>query len=76
MSLPGIGVILEFPRQVLRTGTKATKNADEMLSKFQREIGKVGVKKVVETALTSSELEALKVAAEAVRSKQADVKDL
>ena len=25
ISLPGIGVILEFPRQVLRTGTKATK---------------------------------------------------
>ena len=42
----------------------------------EAEIGKVGVKKVVETALTSSELEALKVAAEAVRSKQADVKDL
>ena len=42
----------------------------------EAEIGKVGVKKVVETALTSSELDALKVAAEAVRSKQADVKDL
>ena len=47
MSLPGIGVILEFPRQVLRTGTKATKNADEMLSKFQKEIGKIGVRNVV-----------------------------
>jgi hypothetical protein len=34
------------------------------------------VKKVVETALDGAELDALKVAAEAVRSKQADVKDL
>jgi malate dehydrogenase len=42
----------------------------------EAEIGKVGVKKVVETALTANELEALRVAAEAVRSKQADVKDL
>ena len=42
----------------------------------EAEIGKSGVKKVVESALTPSELEALKVAAEAVRSKQADVKDL
>ena len=42
----------------------------------EAEIGKNGVRKVVETNLTSSELEALKIAAEAVRSKQADVKDL
>ena len=42
----------------------------------EAEIGKVGVKKVVETALNANELEALRVAAEAVRSKQADVKDL
>ncbi|NCW35019.1 MAG: malate dehydrogenase, partial [Actinobacteria bacterium] len=42
----------------------------------EAEIGRTGVKKVVETALSTSELEALKVAAEAVRSKQADVKDL
>ena len=42
----------------------------------EAEIGKVGVRKVVETKLNESELAALKVAAEAVRSKQADVKDL
>jgi malate dehydrogenase len=42
----------------------------------EAEIGRSGVKKVVETALDSAELDALKVAAEAVRSKQADVKDL
>ena len=38
--------------------------------------GKEGVRKVVETALTPDEVSALKVAAEAVRAKQADVKDL
>lgn len=42
----------------------------------EAEIGKTGVRKVVETKLTDSELAALKVAAEAVRAKQADVKDL
>ena len=42
----------------------------------EAEIGRVGVKKVVETKLETAELDALKVAAEAVRSKQADVKDL
>jgi malate dehydrogenase len=34
------------------------------------------VKNIVEGKLTDSELSALKVAAEAVRAKQADVKDL
>ena len=42
----------------------------------EAEIGRVGVKKVVTSELSSSELAALKVAAEAVRTKQADVKDL
>ena len=42
----------------------------------EAEIGKVGVRAVVETALTDGELESLKQAAEAVREKQADVKDL
>ncbi|OLB79827.1 MAG: malate dehydrogenase [Actinobacteria bacterium 13_2_20CM_2_71_6] len=40
------------------------------------ELGATGVKKVVETPLTDSELAALKEAAEAVRAKQADVADL
>jgi malate dehydrogenase len=42
----------------------------------EAEIGKGGVKKVLETKLTSDELSSLKMAAEAVRSKQADVRDL
>jgi len=42
----------------------------------EAEIGKSGVRKVVESSLTPSEVEALRVAAEAVRAKQADVKDL
>jgi malate dehydrogenase len=42
----------------------------------EAEIGENGVNKVVETALTESEKAALLTAAEAVREKQADVKDL
>jgi len=42
----------------------------------EAEIGKNGIRKVVEGTLTPSEVEALKVAAEAVRAKQADVKEL
>ena len=42
----------------------------------EAEIGRTGVKKVVETALTPDEVAALKNASEAVRTKQADVKDL
>lgn len=42
----------------------------------EAQIGREGVKKVVETKLTDSELAALKAAAEAVRAKQADVQTL
>jgi malate dehydrogenase len=42
----------------------------------EAEIGKVGVRRVVETDLTASELAGLQEAAEAVREKQSDVKDL
>ena len=42
----------------------------------EAEIGKVGVRKVVETALTDSEKAGLVEAAEAVRAKQADVQSL
>lgn len=42
----------------------------------EAQIGKNGITKVIETNLTSDELSSLKVAAETVRSKQADVKDL
>lgn len=42
----------------------------------EAKIGRTGIKEVVETALTESELAALLAAAEAVRAKQIDVKDL
>jgi malate dehydrogenase len=42
----------------------------------EAEIGKSVICKAVEEALTPSEVEALKVAAESVRTKQADVKEL
>jgi len=42
----------------------------------EAQIGKGGIRKVVETKLTDSELAELKVAAEAVREKQADVAGL
>ncbi|NDB49961.1 MAG: malate dehydrogenase, partial [Actinobacteria bacterium] len=38
--------------------------------------GRSGISKVVEGSLSGNELEELKKAAEAVRAKQADVKDL
>jgi malate dehydrogenase len=42
----------------------------------EAQIGRSGIKKVVESKLTDSEVEALKAAAEAVRAKQADVQTL
>jgi malate dehydrogenase len=42
----------------------------------EAQIGKSGVVKVVETALSADELTSLKAAAEAVRAKQADVQTL
>ena len=42
----------------------------------EAEIGRSGVKKVVQGALTDTEVAALKEAAEAVRAKQADVQTL
>ncbi len=42
----------------------------------EAEIGKNGIRRVVESSLTPGEIEALKSAAEAVRAKQADVKEL
>lgn len=42
----------------------------------EAEIGRDGVRRVVETDLTETELAGLREAAEAVRAKQADVKDL
>ena len=43
---------------------------------MEAEIGKVGIRKVVESALTDAEVASLKEAAEAVRAKQADVQTL
>ncbi len=42
----------------------------------QAEIGRAGIRKIVETDLTETELAGLKEAAEAVRAKQADVQSL
>ena len=42
----------------------------------EAEIGREGVRRIVETDLTDTELAGLKEAAEAVRAKQADVQDL
>jgi malate dehydrogenase len=42
----------------------------------QAKLGQGGIKQIVETALDSEELAALKVAAEAVRAKQADISNL
>lgn len=42
----------------------------------EAEIGKTGIRKVVESKLTDAEVASLKEAAEAVRAKQADVKDM
>jgi len=42
----------------------------------EAEIGSNGINKVVETKLSEDEFNNLKTAAEAVRTKQADVKDL
>ena len=42
----------------------------------EAEIGKNGIRKVVESALTESEISSLKEAAEAVRAKQSDVQSL
>jgi malate dehydrogenase len=42
----------------------------------EAEIGKTGVRRIVERDLTEPELEGLRAAAEAVRTKQADVASL
>jgi malate dehydrogenase len=42
----------------------------------EAELGRTGIRKVVETKLSDSELTELKAAAEAVRAKQADVQSL
>lgn len=45
-NLPGIGVILEFPRQVIKEDKKAPKKAEEMLKHFSRNASETGVQNV------------------------------
>jgi malate dehydrogenase len=42
----------------------------------EAEVGRTGIRRVVERDLTAGELESLRAAAEAVRAKQADVASL
>ena len=43
---PGIGVILEFPRQVLRTGGKKATSPEKILTHFTKEMSKIGIDNV------------------------------
>lgn len=43
---PGIGVILEFPRQVLRSGSKKASNPEEMLRHFIKIISEHGLRNI------------------------------
>jgi len=45
-NLPGIGVILEFPRQVIKEDKKTPKKAEEMLKHFSRNASETGVQNV------------------------------
>jgi AcrR family transcriptional regulator len=45
-SYPGIGVILEFPRQVLRSGTKRAEDPEKMLAHFVKIMSSHGVSNV------------------------------
>ena len=56
-------------------GVEKRDETDDRIT-VEAEIGREGVKKVVEGDLTESELAGLREAAEAVRAKQADVADL
>ena len=46
MTYPGIGVILEFPRQVLRSGSKSVDNSEKMLKVFLKEMSDIGASNV------------------------------
>lgn len=43
---PGVGVILEFPRQVMRAGGKQPENPEGMLAQFTREMSTVSAQNV------------------------------
>jgi len=44
--LPGIGVILEFPRQVLKNDKSSTKKAEKVLKLFAQRASEIGIKNV------------------------------
>lgn len=46
LSFPGIGVILEFPRQVLRSGSKKVDDPEKMLAYFVKEMSRYGIDNV------------------------------
>ena len=45
-NLPGIGVILEFPRQVIKEDKKTPKKAEGMLKHFSRNASEIGIQNV------------------------------
>jgi AcrR family transcriptional regulator len=44
--LPGIGVILEFPRQVIKNNSKLPKKSEELLKNFSRTASETGIRNV------------------------------
>jgi hypothetical protein len=44
--LPGIGVILEFPRQVIKSDSKASKKSEDLLKHFSRTASETGIRNV------------------------------
>ncbi len=43
---PGVATNLEFPRQVIRAGSKFSKNSDEILNAFLKVVGEMGISNV------------------------------
>ena len=44
--LPGIGVILEFPRQVIKSDSKASKKSEDLLKHFSRTASETGIRNI------------------------------
>jgi len=44
--LPGIGVILEFPRQVIKRDSKASKKSEDLLKHFSRTASETGIRNI------------------------------
>jgi hypothetical protein len=44
--LPGIGVILEFPKQVIKSNNKAPKKSEDLLKLFSRSASETGIRNV------------------------------